>query len=287
LIVAVIGGGLFLLAASGIAVPFFTFTIALVIVATLIETLRITNALRQSDAAVTRLTAGREHEAESKRVLAHELTTPLASMRGLSQLLAGFDLTDAERRRVASMLEAEAGKLQSLVGGLLDLERLPLRDFQSSTAVIDLGDIVRMRVNFLQASTDRPLIVAGAPNVFVRADPSLIERVIDNLVGNALKYAPPPSPVTISTRAEANSAVIEVEDRGAGLSEGERERVFDRFFRGTSAAGTQGLGLGLSLVAEVAKWHGGNVLVERAAAGGSVFRFTLPLAPAVAKAGAM
>ena len=81
--------------------------------------------------------------------------------------------------------------------------------------------------------------------------------------------------------------MIEVEDHGSGLTEAERERVFDRFFRGASAAGTQGLGLGLSLVAEVAKWHSGHVLVVSAADGGSLFRFTLPLAPAAAKAGAM
>ena len=287
LIVAVLGGGLLILAGTGFAIPFLTFTLSIAIVATLLETLRITNALRQSDAAVSRLTAGREQEAESKRVLAHELKTPLASMRGLSQLLAGFDLTDGERRRVASMLEAEAGKLQSMVGGLLDLERLPLRDFQSSTSVIDLGDIVRMRVSFLQASTDRTLVVSTAPDVTVRADPALIERVIDNLVGNALKYAPPPSPIMIATRTTSSGAVIEVEDRGPGLNEAERERVFHRFFRASSAAGTPGLGLGLSLVAEVAKWHGGSVAVESPAEGGSLFRFTLPVASAVAKAGAM
>jgi len=118
LIVAIIGGGLVLLATSGIAVPFFTFTIAVVIVATLLETLRITDALRQSDAAVTRLTAGRELEAESKRVLAHELKTPLASMRGLSQLLAGFAeiIVDEvpegpQRTKILKRLEALSAEL--------------------------------------------------------------------------------------------------------------------------------------------------------------------------------
>ncbi len=287
LAITIFAGGLLLLASSGAAVPFVTLSLPVVITAGVIETLRMVNALRKSDATVSRLTRGREEEAESKRVLAHELKTPLASMRGLSQLLTSFDLTDPERRRVASLLEAEAGKLQSLVSGLLDLERLPLRDFQESTDVIDLGEIVRMRIDFLQASTDRPLIVDTEPNGFIRADPSLIERVIDNLVGNALKYSPPPTPVTIRMRASDGEAVIDVEDRGFGLTDIERERVFDRFFRASSAAGTQGLGLGLSLVAEVARWHGGRVVAESAASGGSRFRFILPLAAEKAKAGAV
>jgi signal transduction histidine kinase len=282
----IIAVGLILLS-SGMAIPFVTLLLAVVLTTTAVEARRMTAALRQSDAAVTRLAAGREQEAESKRVLAHELKTPLASMRGLSQLLAGFDLSEAERRRVASLLESEAGKLQSMVGGLLDLEKLPLRDFEASTNVIDLGDIVRMRIEFLKASTDRQLIASTAPGLFVRADAALIDRAIDNLVGNALKYAPAPSPVTITARAAGREAILEVEDRGPGIGETDRERVFDRFFRGSSAAGTQGLGLGLSLVAEVARWHGGTVAVDSAAAGGSLFRFTLPLATAAARAGGM
>jgi signal transduction histidine kinase len=287
LIVVIAGGGLLLLASTGIAAPFIMLLLCDLTATACVESIRMTVALRQSDATVTRLAAGREHEAESKRVLAHELKTPLASMRGLSQLLGGFELTDVERRRVASLLEAEAGKLQSLVTGLLDLEKLPLRDFDASTNVIDLGDIVRMRIEFLKASTDRELIASIAPRLSVRADAALIERVVDNLVGNALKYAPGWSPVTITARSSGATAVIEVEDRGPGIAEADRERVFDRFFRGSSAAGTQGLGLGLSLVAEVARWHGGSVIVEGADGGGSVFRFVLPLVPAAAKAGGM
>jgi two-component system OmpR family sensor kinase len=208
-------------------------------------------------------------------------------MRSLTQLMGVFELTDLERQRVVSLLEHEAGKLETMVGTLLDLERLPLRDFASSSAVIDLGDLVAARVDFLRVSTDRALFVSVDPQLFVRADEPLIERVVDNLVGNALKYTSAPLPVTVRVTRRGHDAVVEVEDRGPGIAEAERERIFQRFVRGETAAGTQGLGLGLSLVSEIARWHGGTAGLDSVAGGGSRFRITLPLAMATPSAGAM
>jgi len=176
---------------------------------------------------------------------------------------------------VTTLLESEAGKLQSMVDVLLDLERLPQRDFEASTSVIDLGALAASRVEFLQASTERTLSTSIAPRVFVRADAALLERVIDNLAGNALKYTS--DAVNVAVHQENGAAFIDVDDRGPGISHEDRERIFQRFFRGSSAAGTQGLGLGLSFVAEVARWHGGSVSMEPLAAGGSRFRFAIPI----------
>ena len=232
-----------------ISVPVVTLEVLIAI----LVTIDIATSLRTTRAAF------REHrvqEAESKRVLAHELKTPLASMRGLTQLLGDFELTDAERKRVATLLESEAGKLQSMISGLLDLEKLPLRDFAASTSVTDLGKLVAARVDFLRAGTDRRLVMNAAPHVFLRTDAALVERVVDNLVGNALKYTA--GAVSVSVRQNGSGAVLEVADEGPGMTAEDRERIFQRFFRGSSAAGTEGLGLGLSLVSEVARWHGGS-----------------------------
>jgi signal transduction histidine kinase len=260
--------------------PFATLLLTVAVSAAGVEAAIMGSSLRRSEMRLediaTRIAEARVQEADSKRVLAHELKTPLASMRGLTQLLGGFDLTAAERKRVATLLASEAGKLEAMVNGLLDLERLPLRDFASSSSVVDLGELVAARIDFLRASTDRTLIVAIAPSLLVRADPALVESVVDNLVGNAIKYSPPGTPVSITARQNEGLAVLEVEDRGAGIAAEERERVFRRFVRGSSAKGTEGLGLGLSLVAEVARWHGGSVSVEDARGGGALFRFALP-----------
>ncbi|MEA2414701.1 MAG: hypothetical protein QOI58_1358 [Thermoanaerobaculia bacterium] len=280
-IVAIVAGGIAMLA-NGIAIPFITLIASATIAVGVLETRIIVAALRSSE---ERYIDHRERDAESKRVLAHELKTPLASMRSLTQLMNGFDLSDAERKRVTSLLQHEAGKLETMVGTLLDLERLPLRDFASSSTIVDLGDLASARVDFLRASTNRTLFVSADRDVFVRADAALLERVVDNLVGNALKYTT--GAVTVRVARRNNDALLEVEDRGPGISETEREKIFARFVRGTSAAGTNGLGLGLSLVSEIAKWHGGAASLDAVLGGGSRFRITLPVAGESAKAGAM
>jgi signal transduction histidine kinase len=281
IIAATIAGGLLLLAID-VAIPFVTISACAAIALAVIEAKTIVADLRSSE---ERFVDHRQRDAESKRVLAHELRTPLASMRSLTQLMGCFELTEIERQRVASLLQQEAGKLETMVGTLLELERLPLRDFASTSNVVDLGELVAARVDFLRASTDRTLFVSAETDVPVRADAALIERVVDNLVGNALKYTS--GPVTVRVTHSGGDALLEVDDRGSGIAETDRQRIFQRFVRGTTAAGTSGLGLGLSIVAEIARWHGGEVAVDSVAGSGSRFRITMPLAVAAAKAGAM
>jgi signal transduction histidine kinase len=281
IVVAAIGGGIVLLSIN-VAVPMVTMSASAALALAAVESKKIVAALKTSE---ERFVDQRERDAESKRVLAHELKTPLASMRNLTQLMSGFDLTDAERQRVSSLLQHEAGKLETMVGTLLDLERLPLRDFATSSSVIDLGDLVATRVDFLRASTDRTLSVSADSDVLIRGDASLIERMVDNLVGNALKYTD--GAVAVRVAQNAGDAIMDVEDRGAGIAEADRVRIFQRFVRGATAAGTHGLGLGLSLVAEIARWHGGEVAMDSVASGGSRFQVTIPLAVPSAKAGAM
>ncbi|MEO8378230.1 MAG: CHASE2 domain-containing protein [Acidobacteriota bacterium] len=273
LALSIVAGGQLLLGSSGHALPFITLLATVVLTAAGVETTSMNASLED---IATKLAQQRAHDVESKRLLAHELKTPLASMRSLTQLLSGFTLTEGERRRVAVLLEAEAGKLQTMVEALLDLERLPLRDFHASSSVIDLGALVADRVEVLRASAGRAVHLTAAPDLFVRADAMLLERVIDNLVGNALKYTKPPIDVRVS--GVSGEVVLEVEDGGEGIAAADRERIFQRFFRGSTAGGTVGLGLGLSLVAEVARWHGGSVAAHAGADGGALFRMTLPRA---------
>lgn len=274
LLALVLLGGLTWLATRGTAIPFATLALCVILTSTISETRAMSSSLHELETIATTIAAHRAQEVESKRVLAHELRTPLASMRNLTQLLSGFELNDAERRRVTSLLEREAGKLESMVQALLDLERLALRDFSSSSTVLDLADLVQTRIAFLAAGSDR-LSMTTQPDVHVRGDAMLLERVIDNLVANALKYTS--GPVRVSVSRANGEAILEVEDRGTGISERDRERIFQRFVRGASARGTEGLGLGLSLVAEVTRWHGGHVSLESTESG-SRFRVALPLA---------
>jgi signal transduction histidine kinase len=215
-------------------------------------------------------------EIEGKRVLTHELQTPVAAIRNLSEVLTGFELSEQERARVVSLIGGEAARLEAMVGGLLELERLALRDFETSTRDIDIGDVVSRRIQLLGRTSDRRIESDISGGILIRADEALLGHVIDNLVGNAIKYSPYPCPVHVSLQDHDGAAVLEVADRGRGVPEGERTRIFNRFSRGAAARGTEGLGLGLSLVMEVVRWHGGTVVIADRPGGGAVFRVSFP-----------
>lgn len=233
-------------------------------------------ARRRADASVQRAFESLAEEAAARRAVAHELKTPLTSLRGLSQLLAEFDLTAAERQRVAGLVASESNRLSEMVEGLLDLERLRLQPRESAVALVDLSALVETRVRLLDGETGRirPEVVSG---IRIRGDASLLSRIMDNLVGNALKFGPEEGPVHVRLRSLATGDVIfEVEDRGRGVPEGERDRIFRPLVRGRAGDGVPGLGLGLAFVREAVKVHGGRVIVSDGNPSGALFRVTLP-----------
>ncbi len=112
----------------------------------------------------------------------------------------------------------------------------------------------------------------------VRFDGMLIEQVLVNLLENATKYTPADSPIEIHARLDGQHAVLEVADRGPGLTEDERQRVFDKFYRGSAAAKAQrGVGLGLAICRAIVEAHGGRIWEENRPDGGARFIFTIPL----------
>lgn len=216
-------------------------------------------------------------DAEARRIVAHELRTPLTSVRGLAQLLSGFDLSAGERKRVAEMVVQETSRLSEMVEALLDLERLKLKDFRRVAVPVALSRVVRERTNLLGSGSGREIRVLCEPDVTVVGDAVLLGRVVDNLVGNAFKFAPPEESVDVTLRTfRGDEIALEVRDRGPGVPPEERDEIFRRFARGGAAGTVPGLGLGLALVSEVAKWHGGRVEFEAPPSGGSLFRVILP-----------
>lgn len=290
---------------AGIVLPAVTLTAA-VLVAVLVVEIRLgTLAWRQAGTVAAMLTTGgpvagrtvvaspeerlraietlaaevvrREgQEAESRRVVAHELKTPLTSLRGLSQLLRDFALSEDETRRVAELLAEESGRLQAMVDGLLDLEQVSARDFEREAERVDLGALAARRVEVLRHAVGGAIDCRADPGIEVRGRPELLERVVDNLIGNAAKFSPEEAPIEVRARADGGQAVLEVADRGPGIAPQERAQVFRRLVRGRHSEGTAGLGLGLALVAEVVSWHHGGVEVRDRPGGGSVFRVWLP-----------
>lgn len=217
-------------------------------------------------------------ERDARRVLAHELRTPLTAVRGLTQMLAEYELTPGERQRVASLAAGEALRLQQMVEGLLELERLSTRRREEVGTPVHLSQLVALRAALFRTSRARAVTCEVEPGVWVPGDQQLLERVLDNLLANAGEYSPADRDILVRLAVVGNAAVLAVADRGPGVPPGERARIFGRFVRGAAGAGRPGLGLGLAVVAEAAAWHGGTVEVTDTPGGGATFLVRLPLA---------
>jgi signal transduction histidine kinase len=215
---------------------------------------------------------------EMQRLVSHELKTPLSSIAGFGESLERYELDGDEQRRVASLIRGEAQRLQEMVTVFLDLERLGGGHWEGATESVDLGLQVASRLEVLSAAARRRNI-AIAPTIAdgcrIEGVPALLDRVVDNLVGNAIKYTKNDDEIEVEVFRLDEHVRLVVRDHGPGIPEDGMPRVFDRFYRVPGAEGT-GAGLGLALVKEVIDWHGGCITIDSEMGVGSTFSVGLP-----------
>jgi two-component system OmpR family sensor kinase len=234
------------------------------------EMLRELGAARsETESALTRQ---REFVADAS----HELRTPLTS------ILANLELLEAELegepREIAGSALRSSRRMRRLVADLLLLARADAGR-QAPRGPVDLTAVTREAAAEASAvASDHTLSLDLPESVTVQGVGDDLHRMLLNLIENAYVHTPAGTPVTVSVRARAGEAVIEVSDRGAGVPEGMGERVFDRFARaaGDASPSGGGSGLGLAIVRAVAEGHGGGVVLEGAPGGGARFVVTLP-----------
>ena len=214
--------------------------------------------------------------------VSHEFRTPLTLMLGpLGDALAEPDADPALQRERIEVAQRGALRLLRLVNALLDLSRIEAGRATASFAPVDLVRLVRDAATVFQSATDRSglELVVDAPEqgVTVEADAELLEKVLLNLLSNAYKFTLE-GRITMSVRV-GESAVIEIADTGVGIPADELPRLFERFHRVSGAQGRshEGSGIGLALVDELVRLHGGEVSVASVEGEGSTFRIELPL----------
>lgn len=215
--------------------------------------------------------------------VSHELRTPLTCILGFSDTLASrWDQLEPDaHRRFLARIRDNAHELAQLVERLLDAASAERGEFhRTDLADVDLVREVNATVAMLAPILPGRDVLVEGDQPLVRADPSLVRRVVTNLVSNAVKYSAPEEPVVIRVDAAGGEAIVEVIDRGIGLSAQEAGRVFDPFWRAahTVTSANRGTGLGLALVRQYVRSMGGRVGVTSQSGRGSTFRFTLPLA---------
>jgi PAS domain S-box-containing protein len=213
------------------------------------------------------------------QAVSHDLRTPLAAILGLAVTLDRHHgtLPDPEVRDLTRRIAGNARRLDRIVADFLDLERLQRGATVPEARPVDVAQLVS---EWIAATSDlladRRAEVDLAP-VTVRADPAMLERIVENLVGNTLKHTPADTSVWVRVRPSNDGALLTVEDDGPGVPPAERERIFEPFRQG-SGAGT-GSGVGLALVARFAELHGGRAWVTERPGGGASFKVTFGPGP--------
>jgi len=216
------------------------------------------------------------------QAVSHDLRTPLAAILGLAITLEQPEGPEGEEaRELASRIAANARRLDRMVTNLLDLDRITRGIVEPKLRRTDLGALVRRVIVETEIEADRPVQIQTR-HVVAAVDPAKIERIVENLLANAVRHTQPGSHVWVRVGAEAEGALLVVEDDGPGVAPEHRADIFQPFRQGAGAPDhSPGVGIGLALVARFAELHGGRAWVEDREGGGASFRVWLPtrLAP--------
>lgn len=233
----------------------------------------------------------RQRELEEARqgliaAVSHDLRTPLASLRVMVEAINDGIASDPETvQRYIRAMERETVSLGRLIDDLFEMARLDAGQVQLRLQPNPIASIVQETLDSLRAQASRQGIalrsnVPGSmPPVLV--DPDRIQRVLFNLIQNAIRHTPADGTVIVEAFDRGADIQVNVRDSGEGIPNVDLPRVFERFYRGDKARsrdGSAGAGLGLSIAKRLVETHGGRIWVAQPAEGGSVFSFTLPKA---------
>lgn len=215
--------------------------------------------------------------------ISHDLRNPLAAIQGLAQLLlrklehAGLTGTELQTARG---IITSAERMNAIIQDLLDSARLETGQMQLDARPVDIARLVSdLLERSAQIAGDRQIrldLPANLPPV--SADPNRLERILTNLLTNAIKYSPPETEVLLGVKTTAGEITVFVVDHGLGIAPEDLPHIFDRFYRAKGVKKTEGLGLGLDIARGLVEAHGGRIWVESDLGKGSTFYFTLPMA---------
>lgn len=211
----------------------------------------------------------------------HELKTPVGAVSLLAEAIESAADDPAQVRIFAARISAEAGRLGQLTGRIMSLSRLQADDGLTDVDPVSIDEVIAASIeaHVVQAdSAGVDLTRGGDRGAWVRGDAQILIEAVGNLVANAILYSPRGSRVGVGVKADGGVVEIAVSDQGIGISESDRERIFERFYRADEARSrrTGGTGLGLSIVKHATQRHGGEVRLWSRPGRGSTFTVRLP-----------
>lgn len=242
------------------------------------ETARLAEVARQAEM----LRQSEEFKSTVLDALAHELKTPLTSLKASVSALRSETSPPAPQGELLAIIEEETDRLHRLISEILQMARLDAGKLRLNRATVAAGQLIAAAVEDLQRSLDSRVVdVQVAPGLAaVSADADLVRTVLRHLLDNAAKYSGPGQPIMIRAEAAENQVRISVADRGPGMGEAELTHLFERYYRGARTRdAVPGMGIGLAIARDIIAAHGGHIWAESTPGAGTTVTFTLPAEP--------
>jgi len=255
------------------------------LIALFIESARLREKLQETQA----LSEANRLKAELISILAHEMRTPLTSIKGYSTALLMEEACFSEetQREFLQIIDEECDTLQDLIRDLLESSIIDAGLLKLEPQPVLLPRLVESVVSDVAHRSKKHRTLVDFPDDFpiVDADPDRVTQVLRNLLDNAVKYSPQGGLVVIRGEVRSDEVVISVADQGLGISPEDLNRLFERFFRAQTGIGRHvvGSGLGLPISRTIVESHGGRIWAESQVGQGSTFYFTLPLGESAGK----
>lgn len=241
-------------------------------------------AYAQEREAVEQLGLLDRQKGEFLSLVSHELRTPLTAVKGFvdTVLVHWSSIPEEQQRELLDRASSNADELNRLVGQLLDFSRLDADNVRINREPIAVSEAVAGVLRDLAAVLEEHPVVTQVPRgVTVVADPRAFADVLTNLIGNAAKFSPARTPITVRAELDGVDVIVSVADRGMGIAAAEQERIFDRFYQSPSNVASQrGTGIGLTIAKRFTELQGGRITVESEPGLGSTFFVSLPAATA-------
>lgn len=216
-------------------------------------------------------------------MVSHELRTPLTAIKGFAGTLLRFwkSLPESKKRRYLRIIDEEGSRLTKMIGDFLDISRIESGRMEMKKTSMNMEAACRQVAEKLKGAYPKVRIPIRLPKNLpnISADQDYIERVLLNLLSNAMKYTRPNGKVEITGRLKIDKIEVSIRDEGPGISPEDMPKLFERFVRLNDEVSqtTRGTGLGLAICKGIVESHGGNIWVESKVGKGSRFCFTLPV----------
>src|SRR5438270_11919412 len=210
----------------------------------------------------------------------HELKTPLTTLKGLSELLLDFDLSEAQRRELLQDLHGQADRMERLIGDILAVSRIDSGRVSVDFSRVDIASVVQHVCEEVRPMLAGRSLKCRTPEDLppVMGEARKLHQILVNLLTNAIKYSEPGTQITLNARSDQSAVRFEVSDQGVGIRKEHMPRLFDKFYRADEPAvrRTSGTGLGLYIVRSLVTMLGGQGHVRRPHGKGTVFTVTVP-----------